>query len=218
VMIASGGMIASSEALSNESLPNLFPFPNARGLLETYNVTNRPIDLTGPFFQSLGTNGRSCGSCHRPAQAWTVSPPELKLRFEQTQGRDPIFRTNDARRFPELLSPLPTCKQKPTAIMLASTTLFFTYSAQSLMAAERCSASSEDKVLEFVRKMVAIRFKNCIRPVTDNRRHEASSGPREAEDRTQHHRRVKARAGAIVERQQRNSLCYSGRDPARPGC
>jgi hypothetical protein len=29
--------------------------------------------LTGPFFQSLGTNGRGRGSCHRPAEAWTVS-------------------------------------------------------------------------------------------------------------------------------------------------
>lgn len=96
VMIASGGLLASSQSLSNESLPNLFPFPNARGLLETYNTANQPIDLTGPFFQSLGTNGRSCGSCHRPAQAWSLSPHELQLRFEQTQGRDPIFRTNDA--------------------------------------------------------------------------------------------------------------------------
>jgi cytochrome c peroxidase len=100
VLIASGGLVASSQSLSNESLrkeslPNLFPFPNANGLLETYNIADQPIDLTGPFFQSLGTNGRSCGSCHRPAQAWSVSPHELKLRFEQTQGRDPIFRTND---------------------------------------------------------------------------------------------------------------------------
>ena len=54
-----------------------------------------PIDLTGPFFQSLGTNGRSCGSCHRPAQGWTISADEVKARFEMTQGLDPIFRTND---------------------------------------------------------------------------------------------------------------------------
>ncbi len=78
-----------------QSLPNLFPFPNAAGILETYNVNAKAIDLSGPFFQSLGTNGRSCGSCHRPAQGWTISPDELKLRFETTQGMDPIFRTND---------------------------------------------------------------------------------------------------------------------------
>ena len=64
-------------------------------MLETYNTGDKPIDLSGPFFQSLGTNGRSCSSCHRPGQGWSISPNELQLRFEVTQGRDPIFRTND---------------------------------------------------------------------------------------------------------------------------
>jgi cytochrome c peroxidase len=80
---------------SAQSLPNLFPFPNAAGMLETYNLADRPIDLSGPFFQSLGTNGRSCGSCHRAPQGWSISPDEVRLRFEMTQGLDPIFRTND---------------------------------------------------------------------------------------------------------------------------
>ncbi len=78
-----------------QSLPNLFPFPNATGLLETYNTNNQPIDLSGPFFQSLGTNGRSCDSCHRPAQGWSISADEVRIRFDLTQGLDPIFRTND---------------------------------------------------------------------------------------------------------------------------
>ncbi len=89
------GTLFNGLAASGQSLPNLFPFPNATGLLETYNVANGPIDLSGPFFQSLGTNGRSCGSCHRPAQGWTISADEIKARFEATQGLDPIFRTND---------------------------------------------------------------------------------------------------------------------------
>ena len=78
-----------------QTLPNQFPFPNASGLLETYHASGKPIDLTGPFFQSLGTNGRSCASCHRPGQGWSVSAEELKIRFELTQGLDPIFRPND---------------------------------------------------------------------------------------------------------------------------
>jgi cytochrome c peroxidase len=85
----------SGWAANAQSLPNLFPFPNASGVLETYNAGGKPIDLTGAFFQSLGTNGRSCGSCHRPAQGWGISADEVKLRFEVTQGLDPIFRTND---------------------------------------------------------------------------------------------------------------------------
>jgi cytochrome c peroxidase len=80
---------------SGQSLPNRFPFPNETGVLETFNTADKPIDLTGPFFQSLGANGRSCASCHRPAQGWGISANEVKQRFELTQGLDPIFRTND---------------------------------------------------------------------------------------------------------------------------
>ena len=45
-------------------LPNLFPFPNLHGILETFSSSGR-LNLTGPFFQSLGTNGRSCATCHQ---------------------------------------------------------------------------------------------------------------------------------------------------------
>jgi len=82
-------------AASGQSLPNLYPLPNEAGLLETQNAGNGPIDLSGPFFQPLGTNGRSCGSCHRPTQGWAISAAEVRDRFEATQGLDPIFRTND---------------------------------------------------------------------------------------------------------------------------
>jgi cytochrome c peroxidase len=85
-----GGVVANGQ-----SLPNLYPFPNASGVLETYNAGGGAIDLSGPFFQSLGTNGRSCGSCHKPAQGWGISAAEVKTRFYLTQGLDPIFRTND---------------------------------------------------------------------------------------------------------------------------
>lgn len=78
-----------------QSLPNLLPLPNPSGLLETYNTNNQPLSLTGAFFQSLGTNGRSCSSCHLPTEGWSVSSEEVALRFFFTQGLDPIFRTND---------------------------------------------------------------------------------------------------------------------------
>ena len=94
VVCAMGGLLTGFVA-SGQSLPNRFPLPNGSGLLETQNAGGGPIDLTGPFFQSLGTNGRSCGTCHRPAQGWGISADEVKLRFLLTQGMDPIFRTTD---------------------------------------------------------------------------------------------------------------------------
>src|SRR5215469_35236 len=95
ISIAATAVRAQFPGDALRSLPNLFPLPNPSGFVETYNIHGAAIDLTGPFFQSLGTNGRSCSSCHRPAEAWSVSAAEVHLRFLVTQGLDPIFRTND---------------------------------------------------------------------------------------------------------------------------
>lgn len=73
---------------------------NATGLLRTF-VSGGAIDTTNPFFQSLGSNGRSCNTCHRLDQAWSVTPERIRERFNATQGTDPIFRTNDGSNSPE---------------------------------------------------------------------------------------------------------------------
>ena len=67
---------------------------DASGIVRTVNV-NGPLDLNNPFFKELGTNGRSCFSCHRPAQAWSITPASVQRRFEESRGLDPIFHTND---------------------------------------------------------------------------------------------------------------------------
>lgn len=75
-------------------VPNLTGFPDPSGVVRTYSE-NGDIDLTGPFFQSLGTNGRSCGTCHQPGDAMSVAAVHVQTRFDQSHGLDPIFRTND---------------------------------------------------------------------------------------------------------------------------
>jgi len=67
-------------------------FPNVSGALGVIGLDRA---AGNPFFQSLGTNGRSCATCHLPAQGWTIAPDELRDRFERTDGLDPIFRAND---------------------------------------------------------------------------------------------------------------------------
>jgi hypothetical protein len=69
-------------------------FSDGAGVQRTITTTGS-FDVDNPFFQSLGTNGRSCFTCHQPDQAWTVTPARIRERFEQTRGRDPIFRAND---------------------------------------------------------------------------------------------------------------------------
>jgi cytochrome c peroxidase len=69
--------------------------PDPSGVLGSLSTRGAVVDRANPFFQSLGTNGRACATCHVPDQAWTISPPEVRRRFEQTGGTDPLFRPND---------------------------------------------------------------------------------------------------------------------------
>ena len=82
------------------SPPNMFGFANPTGLHRTYNV-NGAVDFDNLCFQSLGTNGRSCGfvpparrrlddcSVARPARAST--PLTAKMQ---------VLRTNDRSNSP----------------------------------------------------------------------------------------------------------------------
>src|SRR5437868_15523063 len=54
------------------TIPNLYPFQNSTGKVATY-TPNGAIDLTNPFFQSLGSNGRACVTCYQPDQAWRIA-------------------------------------------------------------------------------------------------------------------------------------------------
>ena len=58
-------------------------------------TTNASFDRDNPFFKSLGSNGRSCDTCHQASDAWSVTPAHLRERFEASNGFDPIFRLND---------------------------------------------------------------------------------------------------------------------------
>lgn len=61
------------------------------GTAETVFATGD--DPTGPFFTSLGTNQRTCGTCHDRSAGWSITPTSLQARF--AAGNDPIFRAND---------------------------------------------------------------------------------------------------------------------------
>ncbi len=87
------------EAERQTQMPDMVPFPNPSGYAATFS-TSGSIDLDSPFFHSLGTNGRSCGSCHRPSDGWTITPAHIRIRFNLTGGTDPIFRTNDGANSP----------------------------------------------------------------------------------------------------------------------
>jgi cytochrome c peroxidase len=89
----------AAAALRDGNGPNLFGFADQTGVVRSYSVGGA-IDFDNPFFQSLGTNGRSCGSCHQPSDGWTIVPSHVRARFETSEGEDPLFRTNDGSNSP----------------------------------------------------------------------------------------------------------------------
>jgi len=52
------------------------------------------------FFRNLGTNGRTCFTCHQPQDGWTVSAASARARFEASAGKDPLFRLVDGSTCP----------------------------------------------------------------------------------------------------------------------
>ena len=101
---ASGALLSSAAFLTivaisgqqgKPTVPNGAHFPDPAGTSQTYSTSDGGITLTGPFFQSLGSNGRSCGTCHQPSDAMSVSAAHIQQRFDATDGLDPIFRPVD---------------------------------------------------------------------------------------------------------------------------
>src|SRR6266566_1904211 len=84
---------------SAAEVPNLFRFQNSMGDLATYDTVGA-IDSNNPFFQSLGTNGRSCGTCHLMSDALGLSSASAAARFASTNGSDPLFADVDGANCP----------------------------------------------------------------------------------------------------------------------
>ena len=72
--------------------------PDASGTLETFSQTQ--VSNTNPFFVQLGTNNRTCNTCHVASDGWSINPTDLQQRFQSTQGTDPVFRVLDGANCP----------------------------------------------------------------------------------------------------------------------
>ena len=114
-LVAMLAIAAKAPAAGNA--PNMFGFADPTGIVRTFNV-NGAIDFDNLFFQSLGTNGRSCGSCHQAADGWTIVPSHVQVRFEATDGEDPIFRTNDGSNSPNADVSTPEARRSAYSMLL----------------------------------------------------------------------------------------------------
>lgn len=99
-------LVALTGAAHSQTPPASSPVPavasrdsDPTGIIGTLDI-NGPVDGTGAFFQSLGTNGRSCATCHVAAQAMGLSAAGARARFVATSGEDPLFASVDGANCP----------------------------------------------------------------------------------------------------------------------
>jgi cytochrome c peroxidase len=86
-------------AVFSATVSNNQQYTNSLGAIATYSTAG-VIDLSGPFFQSLGSNGRSCSSCHQLDEGLSITPSSIQSRFTTTRGTDPLFATVDGANSP----------------------------------------------------------------------------------------------------------------------
>ena len=89
---------ASTDVASEES--GLEAGFNPYGVGSTVHTTGT-IDHANPFFLQLGTNPRSCATCHSPAQGWTTNSATNTALLFFTQGQSPIFNLVDEGNRPD---------------------------------------------------------------------------------------------------------------------
>ncbi len=70
-------------------------FLNETGFAMNYQPDGPTITAGNAFFEPLGTNGRTCQTCHQPAAAWSITPPQIQAAFLASLGTAPLFRPVD---------------------------------------------------------------------------------------------------------------------------
>lgn len=83
-------------------LPSFQDWDNSSGQLRILNLNGAIQTPNHPFFTPLGVNGRACVTCHQPNASMSITTVMVQQRWEQTQGRDPVFAAIDGSNCPSL--------------------------------------------------------------------------------------------------------------------
>ena len=85
--------VASAEL---RAAPNIQERLDEAGLIESKSTNAFSAGATNGFFADLGTNGRTCGTCHVIEDGWTITPGHAR----GLASHDPLFTPNDGSDCP----------------------------------------------------------------------------------------------------------------------
>ena len=81
-------------------IPQLEVDADPTGSIATFQPGVATITASNAFFKDLGTNGRTCFTCHQPQDGWTISAKSVRARFDASAGLEPLFRLVDGATCP----------------------------------------------------------------------------------------------------------------------
>jgi hypothetical protein len=90
------------EAGNGRSFPMWAIFPDPSGHLMVLNGNGAFNTDRHPFFEAVGSNGRACVTCHQPSNAMSLGVAQIRERWTETHGTDPVFAAVDGSNCPTL--------------------------------------------------------------------------------------------------------------------
>src|ERR1700732_2876522 len=85
------------------SIPRSAALPDPTGRIGSYQPGGATTTSKNAFFTStLGTNQRTCFSCHQPQDGWTITPRTVQSIYLNSHGFDALFQPVDGSNCPGL--------------------------------------------------------------------------------------------------------------------
>jgi len=98
-------------------IPKLEIDPDPSGAVATVQPNGPTLTAKSAFFLDLGTNGRTCFTCHQPQDGWAISAAHAHDRFD-ADANDPLFRLVDGATCPSDDVSTPQAKRKAYSLLL----------------------------------------------------------------------------------------------------
>jgi hypothetical protein len=99
-------------------IPQLAIDPDPSGAIASFQPRGSTVTSKNAFFKELGTNGRTCFTCHQPEDGWSLSAQHAQDRFH-ADSNDPLFRLIDGATCPSDDVSTHRAKRKAYSLLLA---------------------------------------------------------------------------------------------------
>jgi hypothetical protein len=109
---------AAGRQATPDLIPELRVDRDPAGAIASFQPGGSTITARNAFFQNLGSNGRTCFTCHRPEDGWAISAQHVRERFE-TDDNDPLFRLTDGAACPSADVSTKEARRKAYRLLLA---------------------------------------------------------------------------------------------------